>query len=58
MSKPDSPTLQPTACAHRDCNACARAFFRWRKMREAQMALVEPGAGITFTQAALTSVRP
>jgi len=58
MSKPDSPTLQPTRCAHPDCNACAREFFRWRKTREAQMALVEPGAGTSFTLAAVTSVRP
>jgi hypothetical protein len=58
MSKPDSPTLQPTQCAHRDCNACAREFFRWRKTREAQMNLVEEGAGTSFALAAATSVRP
>lgn len=57
MSKPDSPTLQPTLCGHRDCNACAREFFRWRKTRESQMALVEEGSTTSFTQAALTSVR-
>jgi hypothetical protein len=58
MSKPDTPTLQPTHCGHPDCNACARDFFRWRKTREAQMALVEPGSATSFARAALTSVRP
>lgn len=58
MSKPDSPTLQPTLCGHPDCNACARDFFRWRKTREVQMAMLEPGQSTSFTQAALTSVRP
>jgi len=58
MSQPDSPTLQPTRCSHRDCNACAREFFRWRKTREFQMSLVEHGAGTSFALAAVTSVRP
>jgi len=63
VSKPDSPTLQPTLCSHRDCNACAREFFRWRKTREAQMSMVMPedaarGFTVTWAQAAATSVRP
>lgn len=57
MSKPDSPTLQPTLCGHPYCNACARDFFRWRKTREAQMSLVEEGDATSFAQAAATSVR-
>lgn len=43
-----------TQCSHRDCNACAREFFKWWKTREAQMSHGES----SFQAAAVTSVRP
>lgn len=45
------------ACDQR-CGWCAKNFWCWLKAREAQMSVPRKGEKTTFTQAALTSVKP
>ncbi len=44
------------AC-HPECRFCAQEWYKWWRGRDKQMSMVRPGQGISFAEAAVTSIK-